>query len=298
MDIDQSATECPAPKDVDVDALWLNLECGYDIVEVLGPGERKDVTGQDGVPRPACCYPVDSIDTFPGGDCVVGRPYFERGRVVQAPLEARTGRSPVATRAAAWARAAAAEHASVAAFARLSLQLMAHGAPPELLRDVHRAALDETQHAEACLELAHRFGDDSTLAEFPFQEAIDARVPLDALAVAAVCEGCIAETLGVVVAREAANATNDPAVRAALQRIVDDESRHAALSYRIAAFALARGGQAVRDAIIARLQRPWPTIDTRELALRASVEPALLAAAAKRGRTDVVEPALNALLAA
>jgi hypothetical protein len=175
---------------------------------------------------------------------------------------------------------------------------MAHGAPTELIGDVHRAALDETRHAEACLALARRFGADASLAEFPFHEAIDVTLPLDALAVAAVCEGCIAETLGVVVAREAMNATDDAEVRAALARIVADESRHAALSYRIAAFALGRGGSAVRAALVARLRAPWPSIATRELALRAGVEPSLLVLAAKRGQADVIEPALNALLAA
>lgn len=298
MAVPETATGCAAPDEVSPDMLWLNFECGYDIVEVLGPGMRKDVTQQTGEIQPACCYPVDSIDTVPDGECVVGRPYYQRGGAIVAPLSAMEQASIASARAAAWARAAAGEHASVAAFARLSLQLMAHAAPTELLRDVHQAALDETRHAEACIALARHFGQVATLAEFPFQEPVDVSVPLDALAVAAVLEGCIAETLGVVVAREAMNATDEADVRAALEQIVIDESRHAALSYRIAAFALARGGSDARDAVLARLRGPWPSIDTRELALRAGVAPSRLAAAAQRGRTAVVEPALNVLLAA
>ena len=118
-----------------------------DIVEVLGEGVRKDVTGQDGVTRPACCYPVDTIDNTPG-DCVIGRPYFEGSDAITAPVSGANASHAPSSRGAAWARAAAFEHASVAAFARLSLQLMAHGAPTALLGEVHRAALDETRHAE------------------------------------------------------------------------------------------------------------------------------------------------------
>src|SRR4051812_39178148 len=53
-----------------------------------------------------------------------------------------------------WTRAAQMEHASVAAFSRFSLQLLAVGAPPSLLQDAHRAALDEITHAELCFSLA------------------------------------------------------------------------------------------------------------------------------------------------
>lgn len=295
MGVAETVTQCSAPGEVDPGTLWLNWECGYDIVEVLGAGTRKDITGQDGVTQPACCYPVDTIDNTPG-DCVIGRPYFEGKEAITASVSGANASSSPSSRGAAWARAAAFEHASVAAFARLSLQLMAHGAPAALLGEVHRAALDETRHAEACLALARAFGADSSLSPFPFREAIDVDVSLEELAVAAVADGCIAETLGVVVAREAMAATTDTRVRQALKEIVEDESRHAALSYQIVAFALSRGGAAVRDAIVARLQQPWPGVDADELALRAGVSAHELWASAKRARAEVVAPALAALL--
>ena len=42
-----------------------------------------------------------------------------------------------------WAEIAALEHASVASFARFTLQLLSLGAPPELLADVGQASADE-----------------------------------------------------------------------------------------------------------------------------------------------------------
>ncbi|MGZ3455915.1 MAG: hypothetical protein ACXVEF_40290, partial [Polyangiales bacterium] len=46
------------------------------------------------------------------------------------------------------------EHSSIASFADLSLSLLAHGAPIELVEGAHRAALDEIAHATAALEIA------------------------------------------------------------------------------------------------------------------------------------------------
>jgi hypothetical protein len=67
-----------------------------------------------------------------------------------------------ATTLAALARAYAIdgceEHASIAAFARLTLHLLAVGAPPELVERAHLASLDEIRHARACFALARRYG--------------------------------------------------------------------------------------------------------------------------------------------
>jgi hypothetical protein len=47
--------------------------------------------------------------------------------------------------AAQWATDGAAEHASIASFARVTLQLMALGAPAGLLADTQRGAADEVR---------------------------------------------------------------------------------------------------------------------------------------------------------
>jgi hypothetical protein len=46
------------------------------------------------------------------------------------------------------------EHASVAAFSKFILGLMAIGAPPHLLQWVHRASLQEIDHARLCVMIA------------------------------------------------------------------------------------------------------------------------------------------------
>ncbi len=60
--------------------------------------------------------------------------------------------------ARAWLKDALEEHASVAAFARFTLQLLALGAPPELVAQSQRASIDEIEHARACFALAARYG--------------------------------------------------------------------------------------------------------------------------------------------
>jgi hypothetical protein len=50
------------------------------------------------------------------------------------------------------------EHASIAAFARLTLHLLSVGAPPELIEKAHLASLDEIRHARSCFALARRYG--------------------------------------------------------------------------------------------------------------------------------------------
>jgi hypothetical protein len=46
-----------------------------------------------------------------------------------------------------WAERAQMEHASIASFAKFSLQLVMVAAPPALLADAHDAAVDEIHHA-------------------------------------------------------------------------------------------------------------------------------------------------------
>jgi hypothetical protein len=202
-------------------------------------------------------------------------------------------------RAAAWARAGAAEHASVAAFARLALELMAVGAPTELLRDVHQAALDEVGHAESAWELARHFGGEHVEpGPFPFTAPVNVSVTLAELARAAAREGCLGETLGAHLAAAAAELAPETAVKAVLSVIAAEEARHAVLSYRIVAWALRVGGEAVKAAVREAFATPWPEADVEELALQANVDVSALQRAAGEGIASVLEPATAALLAA
>lgn len=303
--VPEDMTSCAPPNEVSTDDLFFPSHCRseFEIVGVTGEGKRLAQSGATGAP--ACCYPVEVIDEDPSSQCVPGRPYFDGGlaRLTEVRLDGlglgcdAALVSPQRDRAKAWAAAGAAEHASVAAFNRLSLQLMALGAPLELIRDVQRAALDEVHHAEACWGFAARLSDSTvTLGSFPFAGAVDPNVELSELAYDAVREGCLAETLGAAVLHDAARLCSDETTREVLQRLASDEMQHAVLSFRIVAWALAVGGKPVRAAVEDALKKPWPGIDLDELSLRSQVERSALV----RAHADVVQrvlrPATTALL--
>jgi len=299
MLVPESATSCPPGKDVDPEHLFLNGECGVEITDVDSDGTLKPLGGDTASDEPACCYTVMVKDSDPLGECMVGRPYREGAVALRAPVRSTTAAGRASERALAWERAGAEEHASVAAFTRLSLQLMAHGAPNELLRDVHRAALDEIGHAERCWSVARRLGGGSARADrFPFTEPVTVDVTLATLAADAVREGCLGETLGAHLAAVAAELAPEPEVRAELAAIAAEEAEHAVLSFRIVAWALRTGGDAVRARVRAAFDAPWPRADLAELALRANVDEALLRTAASDGVANVLEPARDRLLAA
>jgi len=105
------------------------------------------------------------------GGAAWGRPLRVKGRQVHADLEEGTDWAkgdppdgsdldPATCRAleALWLHDAQKEHASVPAFSRVSWLLAAAGAPPELLRWSHRAAIEEIAHARLCFALAAGYG--------------------------------------------------------------------------------------------------------------------------------------------
>lgn len=140
-----------------------------------------------------------------------------------------------------WLLAARMEHASVAAFARFSLELLALGAPSDLLLESARAMQDETLHAELCFALASRYGEGPVgPGSLAVESALD-DVSMESALRNALLEGCIGETLAAAEAQAACEHAKDPAVREILERIAADETRHAALAFRFVAWALAKG---------------------------------------------------------
>jgi hypothetical protein len=138
-----------------------------------------------------------------------------------------------------WARIGLMEHASIAAFARFTLQLLSLGAPAELVRDSTQAQADETRHAALAFELASAYGGSPV-----GPTALDLRGALDCLSLeeilrTTIAEGCIGETRAALEAAEAARVASVPAVRELLQRIADDESAHSALAWRVVQWILA-----------------------------------------------------------
>jgi hypothetical protein len=144
-----------------------------------------------------------------------------------------------------FARCAYFEAASVFAFERLATELTAHGAPSSLIRAARRAAKDEGRHARAMGLLARRFGVEPAP---PGARDLTARPLLDVARENAV-EGCVRETYGAVIGLVGATRAPDPEVRATMQSIARDECRHAALSWRVDAWAMSRLERTDREAV-------------------------------------------------
>ena len=220
----------------------------------------------------AQCTVTSGVRVCTPPQCAVGRPFLVQGEARLAPTTARRdwrgavtpkteGLSPEmrARLAAEWARVGQMEHASVAAFARFALQLLAVGAPPHLLEATQRAMGDETVHAKLAFGLASAYGGGDV---GPGALAIDACLDacdLQELLTTVILEGCIGETVAAVEAREALDHARDPEVRAVLETIVRDETAHAELAWRTVAWALEARGAEVRpwvEAVFA--EATWP----------------------------------------
>jgi hypothetical protein len=223
---------------------------------------------------------------------VCGRPFLVRAEPRVSALVARrdwfteAGESPrldhlsAAERidlAAHWARMGQMEHASIAAFARFSLQLLSLGAPSELIEACTSALADETAHAKLCFRLASAYAG-RALGPGPLDVADSlGATTLDEVVDLVIAEGCFGETRAALEALEAAELAADPVIRAAYTRIAGDEQRHAELAFRFVRWALERDPHAVRQRVLqARGQ----------------------ASASDTASRQVVLPCLDALLAA
>ncbi len=129
-----------------------------------------------------------------------------------------------------WLHQGLGEHASVAAFARFQLHLMQLGAPPRLLSAAARAMNDEIEHAKLCFGVAARFGPVASPGAFPVDNILGPVDPASILT-AAIIEGCVNETIAAHCAAVALQRTQDREIREVLEIIVDDETRHAELSW-------------------------------------------------------------------
>ncbi len=153
-----------------------------------------------------------------------------------------TGRRPSGLAAAAieegsdlgvyFSRMAHLEAASVSAFRRLGRELARYGAPLSLRRATRRAARDEIRHARMARALAVRHGG----SYVPPRIAKEQVRSLEAIAVENAVEGCVRETFGALTATWQATAALDPDVRRAMRTIARDETRHAALAWKVASW--------------------------------------------------------------
>jgi hypothetical protein len=144
-----------------------------------------------------------------------------------------------------WEREAAFEHASIGAFAQASLALLAVGAPADLVAATHAAALDEIEHARLAYALASAYGGVRRGPGPMPASGITGNASLATLAMDTFLDGCAGETTAALALREAAAMAEEGAVRLILERIAEDEERHAELAWRTVAWALRTGGEEV-----------------------------------------------------
>ncbi len=263
----------------------------------------------------ACCYQWHVL-------CVGGRALRGPAGPVTAATAERddwvaaapeVGALPVVVRealAAHWEREAAFEHASIAAFAHASLALLAVGAPADLVAATHVAALDEVEHARLTYALASAYGGTrrgpGRLASQPGRPTV--APSLASLAVDTFLDGCAGEAAAALALREAAATARDPAVRAILERIAEDEERHAELAFRTVAWALEAGGAEVAGRLagaaamlraeVARAAFAPAAVGEVDLAEHGALGEGARRSIRRRALAEVVLPCVEALLAA
>jgi len=155
-----------------------------------------------------------------------------------------------------WRENGKTEHASVAAFARLTLDLMALGAPPTLIAAANQDALDEIRHTELCFSLARAL-DGKSVSPGPFPQAQRvATLPrsrtlaLAKLAVDSLVDGALHEGVSARIIAKLGQRCEVPAIRAALKEIAADEGRHAAHGWAVVEWCLDEGGRPVAEALL------------------------------------------------
>lgn len=139
-----------------------------------------------------------------------------------------------------WIEAGLGEHASVAAFARVVLDLLRLGAPPGLLLDAIQAMRDEVEHARLCFGIARHFNEaPAGPGPMSLPAGIEER-SVEVILESAILEGCFEEVISAQCARVACDRAEDPRIRAAIDRIAADELRHSELSWCLVEWMLQR----------------------------------------------------------
>ncbi len=158
--------------------------------------------------------------------------------------------------AARWRENGRTEHASVAAFARLTLDLLAVGAPPTLIAAAQRDALDEVRHAETCFALARAIdGRAHSPGAFPEAAAttMSSRsriVALCTLAVDSLIDGAVNEGVSARIAAALGHRCEEGPLKLALRGIAADEGRHSAHGWDVVEWCVAQGGTPVTRALV------------------------------------------------
>jgi hypothetical protein len=265
-----------------------------------------------------CTFNSNRFQCSPISGCSIGRPFLVEGaqrlapscrradwsELAALPRLADVGATLGAQLAKQWTRIALMEHASIAAFARFTLQLMSLGAPASLIERATAAMVDETKHAKACFAIASAYaGAPRGPGRLAVERSLD-ESSLQEIVLNAIREGCVGETVAAIEAREAAEHASDPALRELLLVISEDETRHAELAYRFVKWALSQSGpeleRAVRREFTKLTAKALPTRDalreSNDELLRHGILPQTIRRAIrKQAIAEVILPCSRAL---
>ncbi|MBS2016197.1 MAG: ferritin-like domain-containing protein [Deltaproteobacteria bacterium] len=191
-----------------------------------------------------------------------GEAWTQLARGGELALEPATLAEAASTRAALaaqWRENGRTEHASVAAFAKLTLDLVALGAPPDLVAAANRDALDEIRHAELCFGLARAL-DGKAESPGAFAQAKTGRtlprtrtMALAELAVDSLVDGALHEGISARIVAKLARRCADPKIASMMKEIAADEGRHARHGWDVVRWCLAEGGVPVAKALAGAL---------------------------------------------
>ncbi len=207
---------------------------------------------------PAFLLLLSSFGWFSGSH-VRGRQLFFRGRRV-APRRkpSAAGEDLLARAARGWVLNGDTEWVSVAAFNKLSLDLIELGAPVHLVEAAHGDALDEIRHAKACWALASSLSGEAPVADAPLPELRHLRgsASLVELAVDSFWQGAVLERTSADIAEHLQAHCADARIREVLAMIHRDELRHSEHAWEIVEWCLERGGETIRRALLAAAAKP------------------------------------------
>jgi hypothetical protein len=212
-----------------------------------GPSSSPDAALGCWVPESYGCTadvyvpPANGSLTFQCLDCFGGggrRPWglVEASATARGSVGASAGEKAGAGVGGYFARMAFDEAASVVAFVGLEAELVRLGAPSELVEAAARSARDERRHARVMARRARACRGVVAAPRVRRRRDRGAR-SLESIARENAVEGCVHETFGALHLRWQAEHAPDPVLRRMFARVAADETRHAALSWQIAAWA-------------------------------------------------------------
>jgi hypothetical protein len=152
-----------------------------------------------------------------------------------------------------WSRRSAAEYLAVSTFAVLAIDLVAAGAPADVLSLCMRAGIDEVRHAELCLRMIEIYGGKRVMPPPGMSSLPDdpERPKLHQALANTLLVSCVSETYATTVLTATRDLTTDPVAHAVLTSIYSDEVMHARLGWSYLRYGIERGGAGAIEAAAA-----------------------------------------------